>query len=121
MTRVRERREAAAGDAGDDVDFVEQPAVRAVHDGLRAPQLFEHAVGKRRRPRAAAREGEQEQRARVVVLELLHLQGDAVARGRVGLRDPLVDGPAGATGERYGSEQPEDRAGDTRHSHEHWI
>ena len=66
---VGQRREAAARHAGDDVDCVEQAdAFAARPDDLGAPQKLQDAVGERRRARAAAGKGEDDQG--VLVLEV---------------------------------------------------
>src|SRR5207344_2983697 len=98
VERIRERSKASARHAGDNVDLVDQAAVLALHDDLRAIQLLEHAVRKRRCARAAAGEREREQRLAILVRSLRGLHRRPITAGRIGLRDRLVDWTAGATG-----------------------
>ena len=96
---VRERGEAAAGNAGDDVDGVEQSdAVSLRPDDLRAPQELQHAVGERRGARAAA--GEREDDQVFLVGTALQPRLDAVSLADVGLLDRRIDRPRGAAAQQ---------------------
>ena len=101
---VGQRGEAAAGDAGDDVDRVEQahlPAPGLLDLG--AAKEFEDAVRERGGARAAPRERKDDQVGLVLDLRLARLE--AVARVRVGLGDRRVDRAVGATAEQQQRKQ----------------
>ena len=67
MDRVVGGDDAAAGHRVDDVDLVEQPAASAPYPELHVPQRFHRSVRQRRRARASARQGQDDQHIAGVV------------------------------------------------------
>ncbi len=101
---VRERREAAAGDPGDDVDFVEQPyAVALRSDDLGPLQKFENAIRERGCPRAAA--GKREHNEVLLVLRVNLPRFKAITAAGIRLRDRGIDGATRTTSERDGQQR----------------
>ena len=99
MDAIEARGEATAGNRGDDVHLVEQRAAGGDEAGLR--EGLHDPVAQRRGPRAAAREGQDHERAVRVSLAAAEL-GKAVAFLFVpGLeRGVLGEGRAGREGQR---------------------
>ena len=109
---VGQRREAAARNAGDDIDGIEQAKLGAVRRrDLGAPEELQHAIGERRRARPSARKSEDDQILLAVpALGLARLE--AIAGSRVGLRDRRVHRPAGASAEQRQEKQHRQRGGE---------
>ena len=82
VERVGERGEAAARNAGDDVDLVEQAGGAVADHDVGAPQLLEHAVGERRRARAATRERQHDHRIAGEAADVASLRPIAVGAHR---------------------------------------
>jgi hypothetical protein len=80
---VGQRGEAATGDAGDDVDCIEQAHVLALRsNNLGTAKKLENSVGKGGGARATAREGENDQVFLVPGVRLARLEAVARTAGR---------------------------------------
>ena len=74
--------DAAAGNGIDDIDLVEQPSAPAADPELHVAQRFHRSVGQCRRPRASARQRQDDQHiSRVVGIGFYALQPVSLARG----------------------------------------
>ena len=105
MDRVVAGDDAAAGHRVDDVDLVEQPAASAPHPELHVPQRFHRSVRQRRRARASARQGQDDQHiAGVVGIGLDPLE--PVALGEILGGDRRIGRMLGVTTDQH------DRAGE---------
>ena len=109
VERVCERREAAARDAGHDVDLVQHPRRLPVDDEGGPAQLLQHAERERRRARSAA--GKREDDERVRCSSPYGAPSRAVARGGICGFESGVDGARCAAGEERGDENERHGAG----------
>jgi hypothetical protein len=123
---VGERGEAAARHAGDDVDGVDEAnGVALGPDRLGPAQHLEHAVGERRRSRAAPREGEDHQRVALVARRpFRELVDEPIAVGLVEPGERRVHRTRRASGQDEREEAARERSngcihGDTAPSSRH--
>ena len=107
MKRIRECREATAGNTRDDIDFVDQSATMTLDNYFGTPEFFQNTEGESRCPRATTREGEDEECLRVVVRTFGYQQMRTITTIWIDLGDTFVDRPAGTAHYRQGGKKPD--------------